>query len=495
MNDWPEEGAGQATFELQKVASPWRRDAPNNGGVQYYHHDALGSTVNLTDSAGSVKVSYTLDPWGHIRNQVGTSVNRQIFTGQEHDENTGLIYFGARYYDPDSARFISQDSYLGEPGTPPSLHRYLYAYSNPLVYVDPSGHNPVTKAVADMLHGMAKGLKEGLDRKNARMEQAGFLEKALLIDDAIKTGVAAHGLDALGGMVDLYDLAVDYTYANDPLMQLTPWGQDARKRMGKIKEKAVVLGRGAVAISESSAKMWIEDPQGTLDQTRAGLDMLRQDVSGSVVAYKDKMAKGDLRTIGATSGVAAEIAVAIATMGESQAAKAGKARQAVEVVEEFAEAAARYGDDTAKAGGLLAEGTLGDASALMRHPFADGGTHLTTTESLEYFKSIGSKTYGSPNDGLFLAPKSQIDDLLAKGVSRKDIEIALGLREGTLEGGRLVRIDVDNPFKRGLRLPTTGNRFHRPGVGLTTGNLNEGVIDAVKIGSRGVRKSIVREVK
>ncbi|WP_432822320.1 RHS repeat-associated core domain-containing protein [Trichloromonas sp.] len=111
-------------------------DAPVDGGVQYYHHDALRSTVNLTDSAGSTKVSYTLDPWGHIRSQVGSSVNRQVFTGQEHDENTGLIYFGARYYDPDTARFISQDSYLGEVGTPPSLHRYLYAYSNPTVWVD-----------------------------------------------------------------------------------------------------------------------------------------------------------------------------------------------------------------------------------------------------------------------------------------------------------------------------------------------------------------------
>jgi len=115
-------------------------DAPSDGGVQYYHHDALGSTVNLTDSAGATKVSYSLDPWGNIRNQVGSSVNRQIFTGQEHDTNTGLIYFGARYYDPDSARFISQDSYLGEAGTPPSLHRYMYAYSNPMVYVDLDGY-------------------------------------------------------------------------------------------------------------------------------------------------------------------------------------------------------------------------------------------------------------------------------------------------------------------------------------------------------------------
>ncbi len=108
---------------------------------QYYHHDALGSTVNLTDESGGVRVSYVLDPWGHIREQVGESVNRQIFTGQEHDERTGLIYFGGRYYDPDIARFITQDAYLGELSVPPSLHRYLYAYSNPTVYIDENGYS------------------------------------------------------------------------------------------------------------------------------------------------------------------------------------------------------------------------------------------------------------------------------------------------------------------------------------------------------------------
>jgi len=139
-------------------------DAPSDGGIQYYHHDALGSTVNLTDSAGATKVSYSLDPWGHIRNQVGSSVNRQIFTGQEHDEQTGLIYFGARYYDPDTARFISQDSYLGQPGTPPSLHRYLYAYSNPTVYYDPNGHIALLKNGADALGDFNNWLRDRTDQ-------------------------------------------------------------------------------------------------------------------------------------------------------------------------------------------------------------------------------------------------------------------------------------------------------------------------------------------
>ncbi|MCP4130892.1 MAG: RHS repeat-associated core domain-containing protein, partial [bacterium] len=101
---------------------------------------ALGSTVNLTGIDGSLEVSYRLDPWGKIREQAGTTVNRHIFTGQEYDENTGLIYFGARLYEPETARFVTQDAYLGERGTPPSLHRYVYAYSNPTANYDPDGN-------------------------------------------------------------------------------------------------------------------------------------------------------------------------------------------------------------------------------------------------------------------------------------------------------------------------------------------------------------------
>jgi len=108
-------------------------------GKQYYHHDALGSTVALTDAVGATQATYRLDPWGNIREESGLSDNRFIFTGKEHDRRTGLVYFGARFYDPETARFITQDTYLGEPNQPPSLHRYLYAYSNPTAFFDVTG--------------------------------------------------------------------------------------------------------------------------------------------------------------------------------------------------------------------------------------------------------------------------------------------------------------------------------------------------------------------
>ena len=53
------------------------------------------------------------------------------------------LYAKARYYDSEYGRFTTQDSYLGEIDTPPSLHRYLYAASRPTFFVDPTGNESV----------------------------------------------------------------------------------------------------------------------------------------------------------------------------------------------------------------------------------------------------------------------------------------------------------------------------------------------------------------
>ncbi len=106
---------------------------------QFYLLDALGSTANLADAAGDLVQSYRYDAWGRILAQVGSSSNARQYTGHYRDVETGLDYFGARYYDSEIGRFLAQDAYLGQANTPPSLHRYLYAYANPLRYVDLAG--------------------------------------------------------------------------------------------------------------------------------------------------------------------------------------------------------------------------------------------------------------------------------------------------------------------------------------------------------------------
>jgi RHS repeat-associated protein len=68
---------------------------------------------------------------------------------------------GSRYYDPDTARFISQDSYLGEEAVPPSLDRYLYAYSNPTVYTDLEGYMSLDKHREATKAALNQAIKNG----------------------------------------------------------------------------------------------------------------------------------------------------------------------------------------------------------------------------------------------------------------------------------------------------------------------------------------------
>ena len=109
-------------------------------GREFYLFDGLGSIADLMTLAGGIQARYQYDAFGNYRAQAGSSFNRFGFTGHEKDNETGLYYFKARYYDPDIGRFLSEDSYLGDVDTPPSLHKYLYAYANPTVYIDLTGY-------------------------------------------------------------------------------------------------------------------------------------------------------------------------------------------------------------------------------------------------------------------------------------------------------------------------------------------------------------------
>jgi RHS repeat-associated protein len=109
-------------------------------GAQFYLFDALGSPVNLTKTDGTVQARYQYDAFGNARSQTGDSANVFGFTGHEKDEETGLYYFKARYYDPTLGQFLTQDAFEGMTDLPPSLHKYIYAYGNPTYFTDPDGN-------------------------------------------------------------------------------------------------------------------------------------------------------------------------------------------------------------------------------------------------------------------------------------------------------------------------------------------------------------------
>ena len=106
------------------------------GKVYYYQKDGLGSVVGLTDEAGQVVQIYEYDSFGRIINQTGSIRNPFSYTGREYDEETGLYYYRARYYDPNAGRFLTKDP-IGFAGGDANL--FSYVKNNPLNYIDPSG--------------------------------------------------------------------------------------------------------------------------------------------------------------------------------------------------------------------------------------------------------------------------------------------------------------------------------------------------------------------
>lgn len=110
-----------------------------NTDERYYLYDGLGSTRLLTDGAGAVTDSYDYEAFGTTLNQTGESENDYLFTGEQFDGALDNYYLRARYYDPGSARFTQMDSWRGNSADPVTLHKYLYANTDPVNMVDPSG--------------------------------------------------------------------------------------------------------------------------------------------------------------------------------------------------------------------------------------------------------------------------------------------------------------------------------------------------------------------
>jgi RHS repeat-associated protein len=94
--------------------------------VKYYHKDRLSNRVT-TGPNGEVVDKYLSLPFG----QSVVDEVKYGFTGKEKDES-GLHYFGARYYDSNLGRFTRVDPVKSEPA-------YQYVGNNPMNYVDPSG--------------------------------------------------------------------------------------------------------------------------------------------------------------------------------------------------------------------------------------------------------------------------------------------------------------------------------------------------------------------
>ena len=113
----------------------------SSGNAYYIHADHLGSTHLMTNATtGSVVRTNKYLPYGGTFETSGTADDTHKYTGQVLDDNTGLYYYNARYYDPQLCTFISPDSVVQSQYDPQSLNRYSYCRNNPINNTDPTGH-------------------------------------------------------------------------------------------------------------------------------------------------------------------------------------------------------------------------------------------------------------------------------------------------------------------------------------------------------------------
>jgi RHS repeat-associated protein len=104
--------------------------------ARYYHQDGLGSVVALTTAAGTIDGTARYDAWG-VRLSATGAIPTYGYTGREPDE-TGLVYYRARYYDPTLGRFTQRDP-IGFVG---GINLYGYVLGNPVNATDPEGRKP-----------------------------------------------------------------------------------------------------------------------------------------------------------------------------------------------------------------------------------------------------------------------------------------------------------------------------------------------------------------
>lgn len=138
-----ETGADNKTKAVQVYGSALlsRKVTASSGTQSYYYlYNAHGDVTALIEAAGAIVATYDYDAFGTLLSKTGGANSYIMYAGYQKDDENGLYYLNARYYDSVTARFISEDTYTGEKNDPLSLNLYTYCVNNPIIYDDPTGH-------------------------------------------------------------------------------------------------------------------------------------------------------------------------------------------------------------------------------------------------------------------------------------------------------------------------------------------------------------------
>ena len=202
----------------------------------FYHKDHLGGSLLVTSSTGAVIQQVSYLPFGEVflEKRNGDWSSPYLFNGKELDEETGLYYYGARYYDPRTSVWLSVD-----PLAEKTFEPYSYVGNNPIRYIEPDGRMAV-EFDTDLYN--TGGKKIGTDG----------------VDNGVKMVVTdkkeARQISKIKGNVDLNNVQSGVTLPSDATLQESLNVLDRTIANGGLREESsIVMNDGTVVQGQTGS--------------------------------------------------------------------------------------------------------------------------------------------------------------------------------------------------------------------------------------------------
>jgi RHS repeat-associated protein len=203
--------------------------------ANYFHQDGLGSVVATTDLSGNLTAAQLYDAWGKPQPTASLgNLGQYGYTGREPDE-TGMMYYRARYYDPAIGRFTQRDP-IGFGG---GINQYAYVSGDPVNGTDPGGN------VALFDNAIAGAANVGIGWGIAKFTGQNYSWKSAAIDFGI--GFATNGIATLAAASKLRSVATSSERLADA------------RQLGRAGEAGIVKNTERIPSASKTAEYRIPD--------------------------------------------------------------------------------------------------------------------------------------------------------------------------------------------------------------------------------------------